>query len=152
MPAFDESKRKKLFGVYTGCPCSLTLDVTVHTKNKNLPDNFFNTEVENLVKEWQRSCDKYFPGPRVAPRITQNWNKAIKLPYGKYADIRCVYDENGPMSSNYCKFSIRELISSLDQECQATGELHNWIETKDFSDPTIKYRCRDCGTGRGDFK
>jgi len=150
MPVFDESKRKKLFGVYTGCPCNLTLDVSICTKNKNLPDNFFNIMVEDLIKEWQGSCEKYFPGPRVAPRITQNWNKAIKLPYGKYANVRCVYDES--CGTSYCKFSVRELNSSLDQECQATGELHQWIKTKDFSDPSIKYRCRDCGVGRGDIK
>jgi hypothetical protein len=151
MSAYDESKRKKLFGVYTGCPCSLTLDVSVHTKNKNLPDNFLNQMVDDLIKEWQESCEKYFPGPRVAPRITQNWNKSIKLPYGKYANIRCIYDEFCE-TDPYCKFSVRELNPSLDQKCEITGELHWWINTKDFSDHSIKYRCRACGIGTGDIK
>jgi hypothetical protein len=149
MIAYDKSKRKKLFGVYTGCPCSLTLDVSVHTKDKNLPVNFFNQMVEDLIKEWQGSCEKYFPGPRVAPRITQNWDKNVKLPYGKYADVRCVYNES--FQDSYCKHSVRELNSSLDQECQATGELHRWVETKDFSDPAIKFRCRDCGLPKETF-
>jgi hypothetical protein len=107
--AFDKTKRTKAFGVFTGCPCSITLKKGLSTQEKNLPNDIFENMVNELIDQWKKACDQYAPGPTVGSRIRQNWNKAIKLQYGKYAYITCIYDQSAPSSgSSYCKFSLKE--------------------------------------------
>jgi len=131
--AFDKTKRSKAFGVYTGCPCSITLEHGLSTEDKNLPEKVFQERVDKLINQWKAACDRYVPGPTVGSRICQNWNKKVKLPYGKYAYITCIYDQSchGP---SYCKFSLEEKYPNQDL-CQVTDEPHKWDGDT----------CKDCG-------
>lgn len=110
MPLYDESKRCKAFGDYTGCPCCVGLPIT-HSVTDYLiyneqQDKFFK-DVNELIKKWESSCDKYIAGPTVGSRIHENWNRDVKLPYGIFANIRCAFDEGSPIGHNYCKHSLK---------------------------------------------
>jgi hypothetical protein len=132
---FDKSKRSKAFGVYTGCPCSVTLKHGLSTKDKNLPEKVFQQRVDELINQWKAACDRFVPGPTVDSRIRQNWNRAVKQPYGKYAYITCIYDQSAPSSgSSYCKFSLKEKFPNQDL-CRVTDEPHKWNGDT----------CKDCG-------
>ena len=145
MPAFKESDRVKKFGVYTGCPCPIELEKGVSTTDKELSNESFNKLVNDLISEWHKACDKFVPGPVTAPRITQNWNKQIKLPYGKFAHITCIYDQQGSVNGRYCKFSLKEKRKDAEalnfegidiEKCKITGKKHRWNKN---------YFCEDCG-------
>jgi len=110
MIAFEESKRSKAFGVYTGCPCSVLLQKGVDSTDRNLPLSAFRNSVNDLISQWHGACDKYQAGPTVGSRFSENWNRSIKLRYGRSAVITCVYNESGIGGCNYCKFSLKEEI------------------------------------------
>jgi hypothetical protein len=108
MPSYDESKRAHVFGVYSGCPCTISLSKKYHTEDKNISKGAFTASVEDLINQWKNACDKYVPGPTVGSRVQENWNRKMKLPYGKHAFIGCVHDERS-MGPSYCKFSLKEI-------------------------------------------
>lgn len=108
MPTFDETKRCQVFGVYTGCPCSITLDKVITSTDKNLPIKEFHKMTNELITQWHGACDKYQAGPTIGSRFFENWNKSIKMFYGRKASIVCVFDESGTLGKEYCKFSLKE--------------------------------------------
>ena len=133
--AFDKTKRTKAFGVFTGCPCSITLKKGLSTQEKNLPNDVFENLVNELIGQWRNACDQYVPGPTVGSRISQNWDKTVMLPYGKYAHITCIYDQGAPSTgTHYCKFSLKEKYPGKDL-CQVTEKPHKWAGDT----------CKDCG-------
>ena len=108
MISFDEKDRRKAFGVYSGCPCSVKLGPPgLSTEDKEFARKDFDEKLKDLISQWHSACEGYCAGPTVGPRIQENWNKSKKLRYGKNAYIRCVYDQSsgGP---SYCKLSLRE--------------------------------------------
>lgn len=107
MSAFDEKNRRKVFGVYSGCPCSVKLSGGFSIEDRNFPKEKFNALLNDLTSQWEQSCDTFLAGPRVGSRIQENWNKSVKLPYGKHATVCCVYNQSsgGP---RYCKYSLKE--------------------------------------------
>lgn len=116
MPIFDETKRCKAFGVYTGCPCSITLDKGLTSTDKNLPLKEFHKMTNDLISQWHGACDKYEAGPTVGSRFSENWNKSIKLPYGRSVKIACIYDESAIGGGRYCKYSLKiNECSDLDE-------------------------------------
>lgn len=115
MIAFDTKKRCKAFGAYTGCPCSVTLDRGIDSTDKNQTRKDFIKEVDKLITNWASSCEKYVAGPTVGSRISENWNRALKLPYGRRSSVTCIYDESAPGGGSYCKLSLKEEVS-IDQD------------------------------------
>lgn len=119
MPSYDKSKRCKVFGNYTGCPCCVGLPTTLSITDRVLYEeqqNKFFKKVEELIKKWELSCDKYSAGPTVGSRISENWDKKKKLPYGIFANIRCVFDEQSPVRMGYCKFSLKNESTNKPKE------------------------------------
>jgi hypothetical protein len=114
MIAFDPLKRSHAFGVYTGCPCKVTLSKGTSTTDPNYPKGKFDQEVKDLIAQWKSACEKFVSGPTVGPRISENWNKSIMLPYGKYVHIPCIFDQSAPGGGNYCKYSLKETGEELD--------------------------------------
>jgi hypothetical protein len=104
MPAYNETDRCKAFGAYTGCPCPVTLDKGLTSTDKDLPSFTFNKETQNLIDQWMDACDGYQAGPTVGSRFSENWNRSLKLRYGRHANIRCIYDESAPGGGSYCKY------------------------------------------------
>jgi hypothetical protein len=110
MPEYSESLRCRAFGVYSGCPCSITLKNGIDSTDRNLPRATFNKSVDDLISQWHSACDKYQAGPTVGARITENWNRNVRRPYGLSSKITCVYNESAPGGGSYCKFSLKEEI------------------------------------------
>jgi hypothetical protein len=116
MPTFNESERRKVFGVYTGCPCSIKHNKGIDTTDRNHNRKAFEKKVSDLIEQWHSSCNKFQPGPGVGSRFQENWNRSVKLLYGRSARITCIYDESGIGGEYYCKFSLKEEVSSdLDE-------------------------------------
>jgi hypothetical protein len=111
MTAFNEAERSKTFGVYSGCPCTVKLDRGISTTDKNMPDSEFSKMVDDLVAEWKRVCPEFVMGPRIGGGTHQNWNRALKMRYGKWRDIMCIYDESSIAfgGGRYCKLSLKEV-------------------------------------------
>ena len=109
MVAFNESERTKVFGAYTGCPCTITLKDTVTSTDKSLTLDEFKDIVNDLISQWHSACDKYEPGPTVGNRFTENWDKGKMLRYGRVGRVNCIFNEAAPKGVHYCKFSLKDI-------------------------------------------
>jgi hypothetical protein len=110
MPAFNKTQRAPAFGVYSGCPCTIQLQKGISTTDRTMPDSEFKRIVDDLIAEWKRECPEFVPGPRIGGGIHQNWNKKLKMQYGKWIHINCTYDESAIAfgGGRYCKLSLKE--------------------------------------------
>ena len=133
MPAYDESKRCKVFGNNTGCPCSIELPKAHHSTNivyRYKPKKFYE-EVDELISKWVSCCDKYLAGPTIGSMVTQNWNPAIKLPYGITAHVQCAFEENGTLHQMYCKFSLVQDEDPLKDYKSVYSKIEGTVEILD---------------------